>query len=255
MSVDAFGGNHTTNKETQDNSTSVEQGNQANSGNTVDNNQNPQVGVEYNGKFWTQEEILNKFQNADKTISEYKEKENQFNNTEALREDVLSLIEQVNKGDMKATDTGSISNSEAATNGNTNQVSQQVNENIDFESVARKVLQETTKEQEMEANKQVINQELFDTYGEKSGDFVQEKASKLGFTVEEAEAMAKSKPEAFRALFLNGSNTNASTAPKGTINPSSINKNTKQNENVDLLSVRGGRQQASILQEMFADLK
>ena len=184
----------------------------------------PQVGVEYKGRVWTQEEILNKFQNADSYIDELKaenETLKQKAQTGATLDEVLNRLntQQTHEEPKPVEDTTP------------------TQPTVDLESVARQAYEKLKQEETQASNLQTSIGKLQEAYGEKAVDILREKANELDMSLDEAKQLASSKPKAFARMFLDGKSTSAVPTSKGTVNTQTLNA--QQNSTVKLSQLKG----------------
>lgn len=166
--------------------------------------------VNYNGKEWTAEDILKKFENQDEHIRRI-EQENQTLAQKALSAANLDeVVKQLqNRGNLEQETHSTNTNTEESTQ------SHQKGETFDVTSEVEKAIQRRFEEQTFNENVKSVDQELAKAYGENASAIYSEKLKELGYTPEEAKQLAGTKPNVFKQLFI-GKQTQ-----KPTGNPSS----------------------------------
>lgn len=182
----------------------------------------PQVAVEYNGKVWKQEDIINKFQNADNYIAQLKA-ENERLALEAKQgktfEEVLSRMENKQETPKPVEHTRT-----------------PVAE-VDVEAVAMNAYQKMKQQEQMQVNLDSAIAKLSETYGEKTLDVLKEKAAQYDLTIEEAKQLAMTKPKLFAAQFLDVKQQKVVSNTTGNINTQTLQQAPK--EGVKLSKLKG----------------
>lgn len=173
----------------------------------------PQVSVEYKGRNWNQDEIVNKFQNADSYIKE-------------LTDKVSALEQEVQKGATLGEVLDQMNTSSQPTEAK-EAITPQVKE-VDVEAMVQKAVQKTKAEEASQANLVDCITSFEGVYKDKAVEVLQAKATELEMSIEEAKELASKKPKAFKQMFLGQSTVNPVGNSKGTVNTQTINLNQSQ---------------------------
>ena len=174
--------------------------------------QQPQAAVEYNGKVWKQEDIINKFENADSYINQLKAENEELRlkaNRGATLDDVLSRMDNTQNTTTPVEPT-----------------KPPVVE-VDVEAVAMNAYQKLKQQEQMEANLQGAISKLSETYGEKTIEVLKEKASEFDLSLDEAKELAMTRPKLFAAQFLAGTQQKVVGNTTGNINTQTLQSQQK----------------------------
>lgn len=171
---------------------------------------NQPVGVEYNGKVWTQDDIIKKFQSADDHIK-------------TLEEQNVTLAEQVTKG---ATLDDVLTKMEQKQTPTPVEPTTTPVAEVDVETVAMNAYQKIKRQEQMETNVAVATDKLTKLHGDGATKFLQDKAAEVGMSVQEAKDLAATKPLVFDNLFISKQEKPVHTATGGNINTQTLNQGT-----------------------------
>lgn len=194
------------------------------------------VGIEYNGKVWNKEDVLNKFQNADKYIEELKQEVEQLKSQKAGSEKLDVVLDKLSQlGEAKP-----VQESE----GNTTQ-SEPVKDDVSIESTVEALLKKREAEKSFSRNVEEVNSKLSQVYGDKAADVVASKAKELGMTIEEAKRFAGERPKAFAKLFIDESAPKGSNSIHSSVNTLGVTHNNGAKNKTRLSEIRSGKDMVS----------
>jgi proline dehydrogenase len=182
----------------------------------------PQVAVEYNGKVWTQEDILNKFKNADDYINQLKEENEKLAQQATKGATLDEVLNHMNQQDVQPQP---VENTTQAT------------PTVDVESVARQAFEKYEQEKVLKQNLEASISKLQASYGDKTVEVLQSKAAELDMSLEEAKALASTKPKAFERMFLDAKPKSVAST-QGTVNTQTLQQ-TNQQERPKLYKLKG----------------
>ena len=167
----------------------------------------PQVAVEYNGKVWDKDAIVTKFENADSYINQLKEEMEELR-MQANRGATLDQV--LNRMDNKQETTKPVEPT-------TPPVAE-----VDVEAVAMNAYQKIKQQEQMETNLQAQIAKLQGQFGEKTIEVLNERASELDMTLDEAKQLAATKPKAFERMFIQSGAQQGVPSTSGNINTKTL---------------------------------
>lgn len=173
-----------------------------------ENNQNV-FAVEYKGKTWKTEEVLNKFQNADSYIEQLKLENEELKKKIIKETNVEQVLQQI-------TTQGTVDNTSVQKEAHV------ANTPVDVEEVAKSVFQRLQQETQEAKNIEECSRLAFDAYGDKAFDVLVNKGKELGMTLEEVKALSARKPAAFAKLFIEKQQQQVAPITKGTVNTQTL---------------------------------
>jgi hypothetical protein len=168
--------------------------------------------VEYKGKTWKAEDVLNKFTNADSYIEQLKAENEQLKSKVTKETNMQQVLDAINQ---------------QQTVQNTTAVAPEapvVNNAPDLETVAANVFRKLQTEQQVEANVSSMSQKAAQLFGDKATEVLQNKGAELGMSMKEIRDLAGTKPKVFEQLFLASGKQEPTTTPtKGSVNTQALN--------------------------------
>jgi len=185
----------------------------------VDNNEQqqaaPEVAVEYKGRKWQPDEILNKFENADSYIEQLRQENEKLKEAAqkgATLEEVMSRMETQQPQNMPTPE----------------EPTKAPVEEVDIESVARSAFEKFQQEQQMQSNLQQSIGKLETAYGDKTSEVLKAKAAELDMSLDEAKQLASTKPKAFERMFLDAQEKQPVGTTTGNINTQTFSQQNPQ---------------------------
>lgn len=198
----------------------------------------PNASVEYKGRKWTPDEILNKFENADGYIEQLR-KENE--ELKQVAQKGATLEEVMSKFESQQEERPPTQNEPTKANV----------EEVDIERVARSAFEKFQQEQQMQTNLQASLEKLETAYGDKTVDILKQKAGELDMSLDEAKQLASTKPKAFSRMFLDVQKDNTPQSSSGNVNTQTFSQNTEKRQSLAKMKNKDLVNYASSLAQQF----
>jgi hypothetical protein len=158
--------------------------------------------VEYKGKQWDADAIVNKFNNADSYIEQLKQENNLLQERLKQAATIDSLLNK--KDDVQSQPKQQETTTPDAL--------------VDVEAIVKKALNESKQAEAKQANLAAALNNLTSKFGDKASEMLALKAKELDMTIDEAKELAMNKPKLFSSQFLG-----TSVQPKASLSSGSLN--------------------------------